>query len=45
MAMATAAADPAVPGATGERPHPNQVERVLAILSRMRKPQAADERR
>src|SRR5271157_5608120 len=38
MAMATAAADPAVPGATGERPHPNQVATILAILSRIPPP-------
>jgi hypothetical protein len=30
--MATAAAEPTVPGAHGERPHPNQVATAKAIL-------------
>jgi len=32
--MATAAAEPAVPGAQGERPQPNQVAMAKAILVR-----------
>src|SRR5579862_1989375 len=34
MAMAMAAAEPAVPGAAGERPQPNQVEMTPATLLR-----------
>src|ERR1039457_6411330 len=35
MAMPMAAADPAVPGAVGEYPQPNQVEMALATLVRI----------
>src|SRR5579871_4742954 len=34
-AIPMAAADPTVPGASGERPHPNQVEMALAALTRI----------
>ncbi len=35
MPMARAASEPAVPGALGEYPQPNQVEMRLASLTRM----------